>query len=196
MIRQGFDLKAELKSLGGYFVTILFSIFFHELGHCVAAWIHGFSAIPTPAKAYLTTPVPADITNCFSLGGIIGSIVFPLIVFPVFLLSSSKFKSALLAGAIAMPGIYSLRFLLQGRGHDATEFQEAQAALGFTYSGHVLDWIFLVLFVAGITIWFFKTRPAYKIAGRILIGIPLTVIFIVSVQEINNTIFDPLFLRG
>lgn len=195
MIRPRIDLKTELKTWGIYFTTILFSIFVHELGHCIVAWIHGFSAIPTPAKAYLTETVPANVTNYFSLGGIIGSIVFPVIVVPVFLFSSGRFKSALLAGAIAMPGIYSLRFFLQGRGHDATEFQEAQAAMGVSYSGHFLDWLFLALFVLGILLWIFNTKPGYKVIGRILIGIVLTVVFIVSVQNVNNVIFDPLFLR-
>lgn len=195
MKKTGIDLKTEVKIWGVYFVTILVSIFLHELGHCLAAWVHGFSAIPTPAKAYLTAPVPANVTNYFSLGGIIASILFPLIVFPVFLFSSYKFRSALLAGAIAMPGIYSLRFILQGRGHDDTEFQEAQAAMGFAYSGHFVDVVFLVLFVLGLVLWIFSAKPTYKIAGRILVGAILAVFFIVAVQKINNAIFDPLLLR-
>ena len=53
-----------------------------------------------------------------------------------------KYNSAVLADAIAMPGMYTLRFILTDRRHDATEFQEAQSALGLSYSGHSLDWIF------------------------------------------------------
>ncbi|PZR27767.1 MAG: hypothetical protein DI535_09280 [Citrobacter freundii] len=195
MIKPGIDFKAEAKSWGLYFTTILCSIFIHELGHCMVAWINGFSAIPTPAKAYLTTSIPPHLMNYFSLGGILGSIIFTLTIFPVYLFSSYKFKSALLAGAIAMPAIYSLRLLLQGRGHDGTEFQQAQAALGFNYSGHFLDGLFLVLFILGTALWIFKGKPTYKIAGRLLLGAVLTVVFVVWVQNINNAIFDPLFRR-
>ena len=104
-----------------------------------------------------------------------------------------NFNSALLAGAIATPGFYTLRFILAGRGHDATEFQEAQSALGLNYSGHSLDWFFLLIFSIGVIVWVIKSNPSYKVIGRIIIGFVLTLIFIVCLQSINNTIFDPIF---
>lgn len=92
-----------------------------------------------------------------------------------------------------MPGMYSFRFFIAGRGHDATEFQEAQAALGFSYSGHSIDWILLGLFLAGSLIWLIKEKPRFRMAGRLVIGFILTLIFVVAFQSINNAIFDPIF---
>ena len=193
MTNSKVNIKVELKLWGIYFVTILLSTFFHELGHCTIAWTHGFSAVPTPAKAYLMESIPSTLNNYFALGGIISSLVFPLILFTFVIASSFRLNSAILAGGIAMPGMYSLRFLVIGRGHDATEFQEAQSALGVNYSGHFLDWLFSTLFLMGIFLWAFKSKPNYKIAGRILIGFVLTFIFILLLQKINNLIFDPIF---
>lgn len=186
-------MKTEWKVWGFYFVTILFSIYLHEIGHCLVAWIHGYAAVPTPAKAYLTEPIPSSLNNYFSLGGIIASVLFPLVIFPVFMISSFKWKASLLAGSIAMPGLYSLRFLIAGRGHDGNEFQEAQAALGLNYSGHFLDILFFALLIAGILLWIIKSRPSLKMSGRIIAGIVLTFIFVIAIQKINNRIFDPLF---
>jgi hypothetical protein len=59
MTKSRVDIKAELKFWGIYFATILFSTFFHELGHCIPAWTHGFSAVPTPAKEYLLESIPS-----------------------------------------------------------------------------------------------------------------------------------------
>ena len=101
-------------------------------------------------------------------------------------------SSAILAGAIASPAMYVIRFILKGRGHDDTEFQEAQAALGLSYSGHFLDWFFIGLTGTITAIWFAKCKPGYTIAGRILAGTILTFIFLVVLQKVNNAIFDPL----
>ena len=59
MTKSRVDIKAELKFWGIYFVTILFSTFFREPGHCIPAWTHGFSAVPTPAKEYLLESIPS-----------------------------------------------------------------------------------------------------------------------------------------
>ncbi|MCK5103166.1 MAG: hypothetical protein KAR17_10130, partial [Cyclobacteriaceae bacterium] len=59
---------------------------------------------------------------------------------------------------------------------------------------HSLDWLFFALFILGVVIWIAKSKPNYKIAGRILVGLVLTVIFIVGLQVINNAIFDPIFM--
>jgi Na+/phosphate symporter len=83
--------------------------------------------------------------------------------------------------------------MLKGRGHDATEFQEAQSALGLTYSGHFLDWFFLILFILGAIIWIIKARPSYQILGRLILGVILTAIFLIELQTLNNAIFDPIF---
>lgn len=193
MTKSWENITTESKIWGIYFATILFANFFHELGHCIPAWTHGFSAIPTPAKEYSFGSLPLALTKYVSLGGIINSAIFSLSITLYFLKSSFRYSSALLAGALAMPSIYTLRFVLLGRGHDATEFQEAQSALGFNYSGHFVDWLFLSLLILGTTAWLIKSKPSIKILGRLLIGAVLSIAFIVLLQKLNNSIFDPLF---
>jgi hypothetical protein len=189
------NAKLEFKTWGVYFLTLLFANFFHELGHCIPAWTHGYSAIPTPAKEYLLSSIPADLIKYISLGGIISSALFSVLSIIYFVKSSYRYSSALLAGALAMPSIYTLRFILSGRGHDATEFQEAQLALGFSYSGHFVDWLFLSLLMLGIATWIIRSKPSTKILGRLLVGAIISIVFIVLLQKINNLIFDPLFSR-
>jgi hypothetical protein len=187
------NTKTELKAWGIYFITLLFANFFHELGHCIPAWTHGYSAIPTPAKEYSLSSIPANLIKYVSLGGIINSVLFLIFVTVYFAKSSFKYSSALLAGGMAMPAIYTLRFILRGRGHDATEFQEAQSGLGLKYSGHFVDWLFLSLLIMGIAVWIIRSKPGIGIFGRLLVGAILSIIFIVLLQKINNLIFDPLF---
>jgi len=187
------DFKREFNAWSIYFITIFLSVFAHELGHCIPAWINGFKAIPTPAKEYIIGDIPDYLQEYISLGGIFGTVLFSLVVMALYLSKTHKYSSTLLAGSIAVPGIYTLRFFLAGRGHDATEFQEAQSALGLSYSGHSLDWFFLILFVFGITTWIIKTNPGLKIIGRLLLGSILTFIFLIGLQSINNAIFDPIF---
>ena len=185
--------KIEFKIWTIYLTTILISVYVHEIGHCIPAWINGVQAIPTPAKEYISDAIPMKLKEYVSLGGIMGSILFSLIIIVLYLTRPFKYNSAILAGAIAIPGIYTLRFILAGRGHDATEFQEAQSALGLSYSGHSLDWIFLSLFLLGIIVWIYKSKPHYKIIGRLAFGFVLTVMYVIGLQVVNNAIFDPIF---
>lgn len=187
------EYRAELKVWIIYFMVILFSTYIHEIGHCIPAWINGYRAIPTPAKEYMSTTIPFGLKQNISLGGILGTIMVAIIILIIYLAKSYNFNSALLAGAIAAPGFYTLRFILAGRGHDATEFQEAQSALGLNYPGHSLDWFFLLIFSIGVIVWVIKSKPGYKAIGRITIGVILTLIFIIGLQSINNAIFDPIF---
>ncbi len=85
--------------------------------------------------------------------------------------------------------------LLAGRGHDGTEFQEAQAALGLSYSGHSADWLFLSLFVLAAALWFLRTRsrPTPRLVGRLVVGAVTALAVSVFLQSVNNAIFDPLF---
>jgi len=186
-------IKIEFKEWGAYFLILLFANFFHEVGHCIPAWTHGYSAIPTPAKEYELSSIPPDLAKYVSLGGIISSIVFSVLIILYFLKGSFKHNSAVLAGGLAMPSIYIFRFIVSGRGHDGTEFQESQSALGLSYSGHFVDWVFLVLLILGIAVWITKSKPPAKILGRLLIGAILSITFILLLQKLNNSIFDPLF---
>jgi hypothetical protein len=187
------DIKTELKTWIIYFVIIILSVYVHELGHSICAWVHGYRAVPTPAKNYVIDAIPGNLQQYISLGGIVGSILFVFIIFFLYVYKTFKFNSAILAASSVAPGMYTLRFILKGRGHDETEFQEAQSALGLNYSGHSLDWLFLVLFLSGIVLWIIKSKPNYKISGRLFIGFILTFIFFIALQDLNNAIFDPMF---
>ena len=190
------NIKLEFKEWSTYLITLLLANFFHEVGHCIPAWTQGYSAIPTPAKEYTLSSIPPGLANYVSLGGIISSIVFSVLIIMYFLKGSFRYNGALLAGGLAMPAIYTLRFIVSGRGHDGNEFQEAQSALGFSYSGHFVDWVFLALLVPGIVIWIKKSKPHIKILGRLLIGAILSIIFILLLQKLNNSIFDSIFLEN
>ena len=187
------DIRTELKIWSVYILTVFISIYIHEIGHCIPAWIEGVRAIPTLAKEYIMEEIPYTLKQNISLGGFVATVLFSLIIILWYLLRSSKYGSAILAGAIAVPGLYTLRFIVVGRGHDATEFQEVQSALGLTYSGHSLDWIYLILTLVGVVAWILKSKPNYKITVRLLIGLVITIVIIGGLQEINNAIFDPLF---
>jgi hypothetical protein len=189
-----FDFKKELQTWSIYFVTILFSIYAHEIGHCIPAWIHGYQAIPTPAKEYISDQVPSDLKLYISLGGIIATFLVTIAILAICSFMD-LLNPAILAGAIANPGVYSLRYLIAGRGHDGTEFQEAQQALGLSYSRHFLDIAFILIFSAGVILWMMKYKPGLKITGRLVLGFFLTTFFIVGLQVLNNYIFDPLFSK-
>jgi hypothetical protein len=188
------EWKAEFKIWGSYFFTIFIVTFLHETGHCIPAWINGYPAIPTPAKEYSLTAIPSGLLNYVSLGGLTATVLVAVFAMLFFFNSSYKYKEVILAGTLAMPSVYTFRFILIGRGHDATEFQEAQSALGLSYSGHFFDWLFLAIAILGATVWFIKKKPKSQIARRLLIGLVVSIVFIVLLQKINNLIFDPLFL--
>jgi hypothetical protein len=164
----------------------------HEIGHCIPLWVNGYQAIPTPLKEYLQESIPRDLGPYVSLAGLSVTLLFCVIVLVSYAVKPSM-SPAILAGAIAMPGMYTLRYILLGRGHDATEFQEAQSALGFNYSGHFLDITFLLLFLTGTIIWIIRSKPAIRLFGRLLLGFILTILFVMGLQFFNNLIFDPIF---
>ncbi len=175
--------------------AIVVSMFIHEVGHCAVAWLHGFPAIPTAAKEYILRPLPEAVQCRVSLGGILGSVVAVLIAASFLVLRPTMISSSSLAGAMSVPGVYTLRFMLAGRGHDGAEFQQAQAALGFAYAGHAVDWLFAGLFVTAAALWFWRTRPRLtpRLAGTLLGGAVMALTVVVVLQSVNNAIFDPLF---
>ncbi len=175
--------------------AIVVSIFIHELGHCTVPWLHGYPAVPTPAKEYVLKPLPDAVQNQMALGGIIGSVVALVAAAAWVQLRPGAISSSMLAGAMTAPGFYTLRFILAGRGHDGTEFQEAQAALGLSYAGHGVDWLFVSLFVAASVFWFWRTRPrpTPRLVVRLILGAMAAFVILALLQTINNRLFDPLF---
>jgi hypothetical protein len=175
--------------------SILGSAYVHELGHCIPAWLHGYPAIPTPAKEYISAAVADSVQRAISLGGILGSVLALLGALCLYLKSRAARASAILAGALIIPLFYALRFFVAGRSHDATEFQEAQAALGLSYSGHSLDWFFLIAWIAMALVWLLKsrTRPRIHLLWNCLKGAVLGLLLLAGLQTTNNMIFDPIF---
>ena len=190
---KNIGIRQEFKIWLIYLGIVFFSFYFHEIGHCLPAWINGIRAIPTPAKEYISNLDSPSLAQNISLGGIVATIFFSSIIIFLYSLRSFNYDSTLLSASIVLPGIYSLRFLLMGRGHDANEFQEAQSTLGFNYSGHFLDWAFLSIFLIGVFAWILKSKPKIRILWKILIGAILTLIFVVCLQHFNNILFDPIF---
>lgn len=139
-------------------------------------------------------PLPEALQNQMALGGIIGSVV-ALVAASVWVhLRPGVISSSILAGAMTAPGFYALRFLLAGRGHDGTEFQEAQAGLGLSYSGHAVDWLFVTLFGVATVFWFWRTRAhlTAKLVGRLVVGAIAALVFVGLLQTVNNRVFDPI----
>lgn len=174
--------------------AIVASVFIHELGHCTMVWLHGYPAIPTLAKEYILKPLPEGIQNQMALGGVMGSVI-ALVAASVWVhLRPGAISSSILAGSMTAPGFYTLRFILAGRGHDGAEFQEAQAALGLSYAGNGVDWLFLGLFVAVTAFWFWRARarPTPRLVIRLVVGAIAALVMLGLLQSFNNRLFDPL----
>jgi uncharacterized RDD family membrane protein YckC len=177
--------------------AIVLSMLVHELGHCVVAWSYGSPAIPTLAKEYLLRPLPVEAHGIEAVGGVLGSVAALLAGVYWLLRRPDWIRSAAMAGAMMMPVAYTLRFWLAGRGHDGDEFQKAQSALGFSYSGHAVDWLFLALAVLAAAAWAWRTRPAWRarLAARVALGFILGLVIVVVTQFGNNLLFDRFLQR-
>ena len=171
----------------------MLGIWIHEIGHCIPAWVHGYAAFPSPANEYILHPVSGGLNQYISLFGYVGTVSFVIITTLVFLLTNFRFKSEMYAGATAIIGMYCSLILFNGRGHGGHEVQEAQAAIGFTYSGHSMDVFIIALFISLSLIWFFYKKPKFKIIWRLLIGAIITFLFFILYEWSNNLIFDPIF---
>ncbi len=167
----------------------------HELGHCIPAWAHGYPAVPTPAREYILAAVTDPVQRAIALGGILATVLASLGALSLYFRSRAARASAILAGTLMIPLFYVVRFFVAGRGHDATEFQEAQAALGLSYSGHSLDWVFLTAWIGIALVWLWKsrTRPGLPLLWKCLQGGAVGLVLLVGLQVTNNMIFDPIF---
>lgn len=189
-------MKSQLKFTLVFLVACIGSMFFHEIGHAIFGWFQGIPVIPTPAKEYiLQSQVDWHQKTWISLGGVLASVLVVSGSLLWYVLKRSLTGAAILAGCLIIPGVYTLRFLLVGRGHDGTEWQEAQTALGASTSGHSLDLLFLVLFIAGCASLALcgdlslRWRSLLKSAGVAFLGLAIVII----IQVGNNAIFDKHF---
>lgn len=176
--------------------AIVGASFVHELGHAVAGWLQGVAVVPTPFKEYVLRQELGWHTYAWiAFGGVGGSVLSVLGTLAWYVRRDRASGDAVLAGAILIPLAYTVRYLLVGRGHDGLEWQAAQSALGADPSGHAVDIVFLVLFVAGFTAWLFRRRAALgvstaaRLAGLLVVGI----VFIIVFQVTNNLLFDRFF---
>jgi len=189
-------MKSQLRFTSIFLAACIGSMLFHEIGHAVFGWFQGVPVLPTPAKEYILQPqVEWHQKTLISLGGVLASVVVISGSLFWYVVRRNLTSAAALAGCLIIPGVYTLRFLLEGRGHDATEWQEAQTALGASPSGHSLDLVFLVLFFAGCAslAWFRDVslgwRSLLKSASLALLGLAIIII----VQVGNNAVFDKHF---
>jgi hypothetical protein len=189
-------MKRQLRFTLVFLAACIGSMFFHEIGHAIFGWFQGIPVMPTLAKEYiLQSQVDWHQRTWISVGGVLASVLAVSGSLLWYILKRSQTGAAILAGCLIIPGFYTLRFLLEGRGHDGTEWQEAQTAFGASPSGHSLDLVFLVLLFAGCAslAWFrdisLEWRSLLKSASLALLALAIIVI----VQVGNNAIFDKHF---
>jgi hypothetical protein len=168
-------------------------VYAHELGHAVAGWVQGIPVLPTPFKEYiLQDQVEWAQQIWISLGGVAATVLLVVGTLIWYARERRSVADAVLAGVLLTPCVYTIRFLLVGRGHDGLEWQEAQSALGAAPSGHAVDVLFLCLSLVGSAAWMVRRRSSLRpssvieVTGLMLGGIAL----LMTLQVVNNALFD------
>jgi len=185
-------MKASVRYALVFTGTTIAGMYLHEFGHAVAGWMQGIPVVPTLAREYILLPqVYWNQEIWVSLGGPVGTALAVLGATLFFLQERRPEAEAALLAALLPPGLYTLRFLLTGRGHDGWEWQAAQTALGLAPAGHAIDLFFLCLWLAGIILWGSRLRfplrySLLKFAGLFIAGVNL----LVALQVANNRLFD------
>ena len=181
-----------------FLAALIMACWIHELGHAFGAWFQGLASIPTPLKAYvLSHDVRWEQEIWILSGGVYGRFIISVCALVWYALKGHGRGEAILAGVLAGPTAYSIRFLLVGRGHDGVEWQAAQTAVGVRPTGHLLDYAFLLVVIAGFVVWIvrrwttLRLRSFFNLAALMLFGF----VALVALQDINNRLFDVHF-RG
>lgn len=188
-------MKAKVRYALVFIGATIAGVYLHEIGHAVAGWVQGIAVVPTPAKEYiLQSQVSWNQEIWIALGGPVGTTLAVVGAALYFLRERRSEAEAVLLGALLLPCLYTIRFLLVGRGHDVLEWQGAQTALGLAPAGHAIDVFFLCLWLAGIILWGSRLRvplrySLLKFAGLAIAG----VILLVALQVGNNRLFDRHF---
>jgi hypothetical protein len=187
-------MKRVIRYMFIFLGALIAGVYLHEVGHAVAGWVEGVAVVPTPAKEYvLQSQLDWSKYVWVALGGVIGTTVAVLAAGAHFSRKPCFDREAILAGSLVPVGLYALRFLLVGRGHDDTEWQAAQTALGLAAAGHAIDVFFLCLFIVGVIVWGVRLRPRWSSLLRL---VPLAVggtVLLVALQLGNNAVFDRMF---
>ena len=187
-------MKLSLRYILLFVGSIIAAVYLHEIGHAVGGWVNGVAIVPTPAKEYvLQSQLDWSKEIWIALGGVIGTTVAALAAALCFWRQPCSDREAVLAGAFLPVGIYTLRFLLVGRGHDGTEWQAAQAALGLPPAGHAMDLFFLCLLIAGLGVWAIRLHPHLSSVLRLVTMAIIGITLLVVLQAGNNSAFDRVF---
>jgi hypothetical protein len=190
----GSAMKLGLRYILLFSGALIGGVYLHEVGHAVAGWINGVAVIPTPAKEYiLQSQLDWSKEIWISLGGVIGTTVAALAAVLYFCRKPCSEAEAILVGAFVPLGAYSLRFLVVGRGHDSTEWQAAQTALGLRPAGHAIDIFFLCFLIAGLVVWVFLLHPRLRSLLRVAILAIVGIVLLVALEVGNNAAFDRMF---
>jgi hypothetical protein len=188
-------MKPSIRYAFVFAGTAIAGAYLHEIGHAVGGWVQGIAVVPTPAKEYiLRSQVDWNQDIWICLGGPVGTTLAMVGAMLYFLRKRRPEAEAVILAALVPPCLYTIRFLLVGRGHDVLEWQGAQAALGLAPAGHAIDVFFLCLWLAGIILWASRLRfplrhSLLKFAGLAVAGI----ILLVALQAGNNRLFDRHF---
>jgi hypothetical protein len=187
-------MKLNLRYMLIFSGALIAGACLHELGHAIVGWVNGVATVPTPTKEYvLQTQLAWNKEIWISLGGVIGTTVAVLAAGLYFWRKPCLDREAILAGALLPLGVYTLRFLVVGRGHDGTEWQAAQTALGLPPAGHAIDAFFLCLLIAGFIVWAIRLYPPMSSLLRLVTLAIAGIILMVVLQLGNNAVFDRLF---
>ena len=187
-------MKLSIRCVLLYCVAIIAAVYLHEIGHTVAGSMEGVAIVPTPAKEYvLQSQLDWNKEIWIALGGPIGTTVAALAAALYFWRKPRPESELILFGAFLPLGLYSLRYILLGRGHDDTEWQAAQTALGLRPAGHAIDVFFLCLLIAGLVVWVFRLHPPLRSWLRLATMVIGGVILLIVLQVGNNAVFDHHF---
>ena len=188
-------MKARVRYALIFTGTTIAGAYLHEIGHAVAGWMQGIAVFPTPAKEYILRPqVYWNQEIWIALGGVVGTTLAVVGATLYFLRERGPVGEPVLLGALLPAWLYTVRFFLFGRGHDASEWQAAQTALGLAPAGHGIDVFFLCLSLAGIMVWGLRLRFPLRNSLLRLVGLAIGgVILLMLLQAGNNSLFDRFF---
>jgi len=183
-----------LRYLLFFSLAVVAACYVHEIGHAVAGLFVGVVTVPTLAKEYaLRSQLDWTKEIWIALGGPIGTLAAMLSASLYFWCKPCSGREAVFAGTSVPLFVYSLRFLLVGRGHDDDEWQGAQTALGLPPASHVIDIFFMCLLVAALVVWFVRRSPSLRSWLRLPAVAVIGLALLVGLQAGNNTLFDRFF---
>jgi hypothetical protein len=187
-------MKHSLRYMLLFSGPIIAGVYLHEIGHAVAGWVNGVVVVLTLDKEYiLQSQLDSSKEIWIALGDVIGTTVAALAAAFCLWHQPCSDREVVAAGAFLPLGLYTLRFLLVGRGHDPTEWQTTQAALDLAPDGHAIDLFFPCLLIAGLAVWAIRLNARPSSVLR-LVSMPIIgIILLISPQAGDNAVLDQVF---